>query len=63
MNIQYWLTCFMCIIIGTFGSFANAEFCQRGISNCGDSGSEPGCCGPQGNHRCCNYDTNSCVDC
>jgi hypothetical protein len=53
----------MCIIIGTFGSFANAEFCQRGISNCGDSGSEPGCCGPQGNHRCCNYDTNSCVDC
>ena len=63
MNIQYWAICIMCIIIGIFGSFANAEWCQRGISNCGDVGGEPVCCGPKGNHRCCNYENNQCEYC
>jgi len=34
------------------------EICQRGVNNCADGGDKPGCCGPYGDNRCCNFNTN-----
>jgi len=39
------------------------EICQRGVNNCADGGGQPGCCGPYGGNRCCNYNTNRCGPC
>jgi len=39
------------------------EICQRGVNNCADGGDKPGCCGPYGDERCCNFNTNTCNSC
>jgi len=39
------------------------EICQKGVNNCVDGGDQPGCCGPQGDMRCCDFNTNNCVSC
>jgi hypothetical protein len=39
------------------------EICQKGVNNCADGGDKPGCCGPYGDERCCNFDTNTCNSC
>jgi hypothetical protein len=39
------------------------EICQRGVNNCADGGNQPGCCGPSGFERCCNFNTNTCNSC
>ncbi len=36
------------------------EICQRGVNNCADGGDQPGCCGPRGNRRHCDFSTNRC---
>ncbi len=38
------------------------EICQRGVNNCADGGDKPGCCGPYGDERCCNFNTNKPLD-
>ncbi len=39
------------------------DICQRGVNSCADGGGQPGCCGPKGSNRCCNYNTNRCGPC
>ncbi len=39
------------------------ENCQRGVNFCADHENHVGCCGPKGNNRCCNYNTNRCGPC
>jgi len=39
------------------------EICQKGVNNCADDEDEPGCCGPEGDMRCCDFSTNTCVSC
>jgi hypothetical protein len=39
------------------------EICQKGVNYCADGGDRPGCCGPQGDMRCCDFNNNTCVSC
>ena len=39
------------------------EICQRGVNFCADGGDKPGCCGPYGDKRCCDFNTNICGPC
>jgi len=39
------------------------EICQKGVNNCADDEDKPGCCGPEGDMRCCDFSTNTCVSC
>ncbi len=39
------------------------EICQKGVNNCADGGDRPGCCGPLGDMRCCDFNNNTCVSC
>ncbi len=63
MNINKLFVMIMLFLVGLIGKGVNSESCQRGISNCGDNGNEGGCCGPAGNHRCCDYEKGECVSC
>ncbi len=37
------------------------EICKRGVNNCADGGDQPGCCGPWGNRKRCEFSTKRCV--